>query len=122
MANLDSAEDRRARLVELCSRLPETENEGGRHIAFRVRRRTFAYYLDDHHGDGRRALTCKTSLGWHAELAEIDPISYFFPPYLGPKGWVGLRLDLDDVDWNEVERLVTESYRLVAPKRLAALL
>jgi hypothetical protein len=116
----DRAEDRRARLVELCSNLPEVDVRDGQHIAFTVRGRTFAYYLDDHHGDGLRALNCKVPLGLNADLVELNPARYFIPSYVGPKGWLGLRLDLDEIDWTEIEQLVTDSYRLIAPKRLVA--
>jgi hypothetical protein len=50
--------ERRARLAEICLALPEATAEGERHVGFRVHGRTFAYYLDDHHGDGRVALNC----------------------------------------------------------------
>lgn len=117
----DTAAARRARLVALCSGLPEAARQGERHIQFLVRRRTFAYYLDDHHGDGRIALCCKVPAGDLEALVALDPERFFTPPYLGPRGWVGLRLDLADLDWDEVARLVTCSYGLVAPRRLAAL-
>ena len=50
-----------------------------------------------------------------------DPERFYLPAYIGPKGWVALRLDRGEVDWEEVGRLVVDSYRLVAPKRLASL-
>jgi predicted DNA-binding protein (MmcQ/YjbR family) len=50
-----------------------------------------------------------------------DPERFYLPSYVGPKGWVSLRLDFGSVDWDEVAELVLDSYRLVAPKRLAAL-
>jgi hypothetical protein len=52
---------------------------------------------------------------------DSDPEMFYSPAYIGPRGWVGLRLDLDDVDWTLVVNHVTESYRLIAPKRLSAL-
>jgi hypothetical protein len=116
----DTAAARRSRLVALCSALPEAASQGERHVQFLVRRRTFAYYLDDHHGDGRIALCCKVPPGDLEALVALDPARFFTPPYLGPRGWVGLRLDLPHLDWDEVARLVTCSYGLVAPRRLAA--
>ena len=53
-------------------------------------------------------------------LVGADPERFFVPPYVGPKGWVGMRLD-GGPDWGEVAMLVRRSYRLVAPKRLAVL-
>jgi hypothetical protein len=120
-AEPDVRSARRARLVETCVRLPEAAQEGGRHIGFRVRHRTFAYYLDDHHGDGRVALCCKVPSGDMEALVSLDPERFFVPAYLGSRGWIGVRLDLHEVDWDEIERLVAVSYRLIAPKRLAAL-
>jgi hypothetical protein len=75
--------------------------------------------MDDHHGDGRLALSCKAGTGVNKGLAASDPIRFFIPSYVGPRGWLGLRLDVGDVDWEEVRQLVQDSYRLVAPKTLA---
>ena len=58
----------------------------------------------------------------HEAIAAAEPERFFIPPYIGPKGWVGLDLDGGDIDWKEIEKLVHDSYRLVAPKRLATLL
>ncbi|MCC7363461.1 MAG: MmcQ/YjbR family DNA-binding protein [Dehalococcoidia bacterium] len=107
-----------ARLRPICLAYPEAAERGGQHAQFSVRGRTFAYYTDDHHGDGMRALSCKAAPGAQEVLVASSPGRFFVPPYLGPRGWVGLRLDLEAVDWDEVARLVDESYRLVAPKSL----
>jgi predicted DNA-binding protein (MmcQ/YjbR family) len=114
-------EDPRARVEAICLALPEATRQGGQQLVFRVRGRTFAYYLDDHHRDGRTALCCKAAPEENAELVASDPERFYLPSYVGPKGWVSLRLDLGSVDWDEVAELVLDSYRLVAPKRLAAL-
>lgn len=105
---------------ELCLVLPEAVAEGDQHVGFKVRGRTFAWYLDDHHGDGRLALNCKVAPGEQQALVAGDPRRFFVPSYLGARGWIGVWLDLPDVDWEEVAELVMESYRLVAPKTLAA--
>jgi hypothetical protein len=112
----------RERLTRLCTSLPEVEVDagGGSHLGFEVRRRRFAWFLDDHHGDGRLALNCKGAPGESARLADEQPDRFFVPAYLGARGWIGLWLDTPKPDWNEVERLVVEAYRLVAPKRLVA--
>ncbi|HSU81840.1 MAG TPA: MmcQ/YjbR family DNA-binding protein [Thermoanaerobaculia bacterium] len=113
---------RLARLTGICLALPEAERRRmGDHASFLVRKKTFAYYLDNHHGDGIVALCCKTALGENADLIAADPARYYLPAYIGPRGWVALRLDVGEVDWNEVAALVGASYRLVAPKRLVAL-
>ncbi|MDQ6743247.1 MAG: MmcQ/YjbR family DNA-binding protein [Candidatus Dormibacteraeota bacterium] len=111
--------DPRARLLEICLGLPEVTVSGDRHVAFQVGKRRFAYYLDDHHGDGRLALNCKVPHGDMEALVALDPSRFFVPAYLGAKGWIGVRLDQEDVDWDEVARFVAVSYRLVAPRRLA---
>jgi hypothetical protein len=86
-----------------------------------VRRRTFAYFLDDHHGDGEVALTWKARPGEGEALAGADPARFFRPAYLGARGWGALRLDLEHTDWGEVAGFVADSYVAVAPRRLAAL-
>jgi predicted DNA-binding protein (MmcQ/YjbR family) len=112
---------RLARLSEICLALPEATCErSGEHATFRVRKRVFSYYLENHHGDGIVAVCGKTALGENVEMAAADPARFYLPAYIGPKGWVALRLDLGDVDWDEVTALVEASYQLVAPRRLAA--
>jgi hypothetical protein len=108
------------RLVAICEALPEATVSGDGHLRFEVRNKTFAYYLQDHHGDGRLALCCKAAPGEQAALIASDPERFYRPAYLGSRGWVSLRLDLPDVDWDEVAELATDAYRLTAPKRLAA--
>jgi phosphoribosylglycinamide formyltransferase-1 len=118
----EEVERRRARVVELCAALPEAEvgEPAGRHVTFSVRGRTFGYYLDDHHGDGMVVVCVKAAPGEQKALVGADPDRFVVPDYLGNKGWVSLRIDGTDVDWDEVREMVVDSYRLVAPKRLAA--
>jgi phosphoribosylglycinamide formyltransferase-1 len=118
-----SIEDSRlARLTQICLALPEaTRKDMGQHASFLVRKKTFVYYLDDHHGDGIVSICCKVALGGNADLIASDPARFYLPAYIGHRGWVALRLDLGAVDWDEVGDLVVDSYRLVAPKRLAVL-
>jgi hypothetical protein len=111
---------RREQLVALCRSLPEAEAEraGLQHLAFKVKKKIFAYYAYDHHGDGRIALLCKAPPGEQARLVEGNPTRYFVPPYVGPRGWVGLRLDAARVDWAAVKNLVLAAYFMTAPSRL----
>jgi phosphoribosylglycinamide formyltransferase-1 len=111
--------DRLATLLNLCHGLPETDVSGDQHIAFRIRKKIFAYYLDDHHGDGIVSICCKSTLDRQAELVSRHPERYYVPDYVGPRGWVALRLDLADVAWDEVASLMSAAYRLQAPRRLA---
>lgn len=103
-----------------CLALPEAAETGDQHRRFEVRKKTFAYYLDDHHGDGRIALCCKAPPGASGVLLDASPERIFVPPYIGVHGWVGLYLDVP-FERDEARMLIEESYRLVAPKRLAAL-
>jgi predicted DNA-binding protein (MmcQ/YjbR family) len=117
-----SAEDRRlVRLTKICLSMPETTRQlQGSHASFQVRKRIFAYFLNNHHGDGIVAVTAKVLPGDNKALAAAQPARFYLPAYIGPRGWIALRLDAGKVDWEEVRDLVATSYRLVAPKRLAA--
>jgi phosphoribosylglycinamide formyltransferase-1 len=119
MAKRDSESRRLTRLTKICLALPEAAREDCRsHTAFLVRKRIFAYFLNDHHGDGIVSIACKALPGENAALAAAQPSRFYLPPYLGPRGWIALRLDIGEVDWDEVAELVTGSYRQVAPKSL----
>ena len=103
--------------------LPETTESSDHnpaHSAFKVRDKTFCWFLNNHHDDGRIALVMKSLPGAQGVLVDADPARFFVPPYVGHKGWIGLRLDLPDVDWDQVEMLLSEAWRATAPKRLAA--
>lgn len=88
--------------------------ESGRHIAYLVRKTTFAYSTDDHHGDGRLSIITKAGTGEQQALIETDSVRFFVPPYLGSRGWVGLWLDRSTVGWSEVEELMIDAFRLTA--------
>jgi hypothetical protein len=89
---LATAARRKNRLRELCAAFPEVEADalGKEHVAFKVRKKIFAYYL-------------------------------FVPAYLGPRGWVAIRMDMSDVDWIAIEELARQAYLQIAPKNLATL-
>lgn len=113
-----------ARLRKLCLALPEAhEVEAWGEPTFRVRNKLFAMYAapNNHHGGGRAAVWCKAAPGNQALMVRAEPERYFVPPYVGPSGWVGVWLDRNP-DWSEVKDLMCDSYRLVAPRKLAALL
>ena len=108
------------RLRKLCLSLPETtEKEAWETPTFRVRGKMFAMFVDDYHGDGRIGIWCKAPLGYQSMLVDADPKRYFVPPYVGHKGWIGMRLDLSP-DWKEVAAVVEDAYRVTAPAKLAA--
>ena len=111
-------DDPTGRLRAICLALPEAvEKQAWGDPTFRVRERIFAM---ERRGDGRVSLWCKASVGSQEVLVGADPDRFFVPPYVGHKGWIGMRLDRDP-DWDEVAEVVRRSYRLIAPKRLAAL-
>ena len=112
-------QERLDRLLKLVANLPEVEISGDHHKGFRIRRKNFAYYLNDHHGDGIVSLCCKASFGEQADLVELDPDMFYVPSYVGAKGWVAIRLDQSRVDWPQVKALLANAYRAQAPKKLA---
>jgi hypothetical protein len=112
------------RLRKLCLALPEAhEVEAWGEPTFRVRNKLFAMYANaaSHHGDGRAAVWCKAAPTNQALMVAAAPARFFVPPYVGPSGWVGVWLD-GKVDWVELAELLRDAYRLVAPKRLRALI
>jgi hypothetical protein len=112
---------RLTRLTDLAMALPEaTRKMYGSHAQFLVRKKTFAYFLDNHHGDGIVAVTCKVLSSDNKMLAESQPRRFYLPAYIASRGWVALRLDQSKIDWDEVKELLMGSYALIAPKRLAA--
>jgi predicted DNA-binding protein (MmcQ/YjbR family) len=116
-------EPRLARVTKIAGALPEAVREiHGSHATFLVRKKVFAYFLNDHHGDGIVSLGWRTARGENLEWVKLDPSRFYLPAYIGPRGWAAVRLDVGRVDWGEVAAFVTESYRLAAPKRLAALM
>ena len=106
---------------ERCLALPEvTERLSHGAPTFFVRgKKTFVNFHDDHHGDGELALWCAAAPGVQQELIGAEPDRFFRPPYVGHRGWVGVRLDVD-VDWDEIAEIVADAYRCVAPKALVA--
>src|SRR5262249_41984398 len=106
------------RLRTICLALPEAEERvTWGDPTFRVREKIFAM---EKGGDGRLSFWCKAPPGSQAVLVGADPDRFFVPPYVGHRGWAGMRLDRGP-DWDEVAVLVRRSYRLTAPRRLAVL-
>jgi hypothetical protein len=111
------------RVRKICLELPEV-NERPSHGAptFFVRdKKTFVMFHDDHHGDGRLALWCAAPMGAQEMLVKSEPERFFRPAYVGHRGWLGVRLDVD-VDWDEISAIVEDAYRTVAPTTLVAAL
>lgn len=114
------------RLTAVCLSLPEAASDDSHppHRGFRVARKNFAWYVDNEHGDDRIALSVRLAPGENEALVGSDPERFALPRYMARHGWVNYYLDLRRraVDWDEVAELVTDSYRLQAPKRLIRLL
>jgi predicted DNA-binding protein (MmcQ/YjbR family) len=105
------------RLRDLCLALPDaTEAQMRRGPTYRIANKIFAMERPQ---DEAVAVWCKAPPGSQAVLVGADPERFFVPPYVGPKGWIGIRLD-GKVDWSEVATLIERSYRLIAPKRRAS--
>ena len=117
-----SKQERLDALVKICLALPETVREDkGSHSAFLAGKKIFAYYLDSHHDDGIVSVCCKVLPGENRFLVESAAGRFYLPAYIGPRGWIGLRMDLATLNWTEVKELIHGSYLQVAPKKLAAL-
>lgn len=119
MPSLDPDADL-ARLRAACLALPETGERLSHGMpAFDVAGKMFAYFWNNHHGDGLTAACVKTAGRDEQDLLiEAAPELYVWLPYLSPGGWIGLNLAADDLDWSHVEARLLTSWRLAAPKRL----
>jgi predicted DNA-binding protein (MmcQ/YjbR family) len=111
--------DKHERVTQICRALPsvEEQNHAG-HTIYRVRGKVFAYFLDDHHGDGIVSVCAKSERGENLDRARLDPERFYLPAYIGARGWFGMRLDRGRVPWREVAEIIGHSYRLTAPKSL----
>jgi hypothetical protein len=111
------------RLRAICLALPEVSERlsHGSPAWFVREKKTLAMYLDDHHGDGRLAIWCPAPAGVQEAMVREEPERFFRPPYVGPSGWLGVRLDREP-DWDEISGIVEDAYRKVAPRKLVALL
>ena len=105
---------------EVCLWLPETEEVMSHGSPdFRVNGKTFATYAINHHGDGHLALWLRAPAGAQELYVDSEPEHFFIPPYVGPKGWLGVDLD-KGLSWSRIASLVREAYAEVAPKTLTA--
>lgn len=118
--NRPSEDSRLTRVTEIALSFPEaTRQLYGSHAQFLIRKKTFAYFLNNHHGDGIVGITGKALPGDNKALVEAQPRKFYLPAYIASRGWVALRLDVGKIDWEEVRELLLGSYLLVAPKKLA---
>lgn len=116
------AKDINEAVREVCLWFPETEEVIAHGSPdFRVRGKTFATYVVNHHGDGRIALWLNAPAGAQELYTQAEPKHFFVPPYVGPRGWLGVHLD-KGIAWKRVAKLVREAYEKVAPPALSAAL
>jgi hypothetical protein len=119
-AKAPNSDKQRKRIIRIVERLPEgAAITQGAHLSLAVRTKRFGWFLADHHGDGRVALNCKASADMHDVLQQLAPAQFHVPKYVGNKGWIGLWLDVADINWSAVELALREAYLQVAPKRLS---
>jgi hypothetical protein len=107
------------RIRELCLALPETSERlsHGQPTFFVRNKRSFLMVLDNHHGDERFAIWCAAEDGAQELLVEADPERFFRPPYVGHRGWLGVRLDRG-LHWDELAGIIEDAYAEVAPPKL----
>ena len=117
------AEDLLTVVRAACLALPETNERLSHGVpCFFIRdKKSFLYYHDSHHNDGRLAIWCPAPPGAQEQMVEAEPARYFRPAYVGHRGWIGLRLDIDRDD-DEIVGAIDEAYRCIAPKTLLKLL
>jgi hypothetical protein len=108
-----------ARLRQICLALPETSERlsHGAPTFFVRQKRSFLMVLANHHGDGRFAIWCAAPEGMQKMLVEADEERFFVPPYVGHRGWLGVRLDRA-LDWNELRGIAEDAYAEVATAKL----
>jgi hypothetical protein len=121
-ADLATLRTRKLRLQTLCQPYPETvaasrwDNE---HLSLEVAGKRFGYFLYQHFGDdGRSGAVLKAAPGVQEMLVEQDPDRFWVPAFVGRHGWIGIRLDLEEPDWDLVADFVRDAWLLTAPRRL----
>ena len=107
------------RIRGICLALPEVSERlsHGAPTFFVRGKKAFLMVLTDHHGDGRFAIWCAAPTGMQSMLVDADPERFFVPPYVGHRGWLGVRLDRG-LHWDELEGIAEDAYAEVAPAKL----
>jgi hypothetical protein len=122
VANLAEVRLRKERLAQICEVYPETvavDPWGNEHLSLEVAGKRFGYFLYQHFGDdGRSGAVLKAAPGVQEMLVGADPDRFWVPAFVGRHGWIGIRLDLEEPDWDEVADFVREAWLLAAPKKL----
>ena len=109
------------RIRRICTALPETsEKLSHGEPTFFVNKKVFVMFANNHHNDGHVAVWLPVPSGLQEMLIQTAPEKYFKPPYVGVRGWVGI--ELDAISDDELTAHIREAWRLIAPKKLQALL
>jgi hypothetical protein len=119
MVNAAERERVLSRIREICLALPEASERlsHGAPTFFVREKRAFLMVVTNHHGDGRFAIWCAAGPGTQQILVDADPERFFRPPYVGHRGWLGVRLDRG-LDWDELAGIAEDAYAEVAPAKL----
>lgn len=113
------AGDQIARVRQLCLALPETsERQSHGEPTFFVHKKVFVMFADNHHGDGHVAVWLPVPPGLQPSLIEQSPETYFRPPYVGHRGWVGV--ELARISDEDLQYHIQTAWELIAPRRLLA--
>jgi hypothetical protein len=113
--------DATERLRQLCMALPEvSERLSHGEPTWFVRGKKVFVQSSNHHHDDRVGFWCAAPPGVQAEMIEAEPERFYRPPYVGGRGWLGVYLDVAGIDWDEIEQIVREAYRVIAPATLTA--
>jgi len=106
---------------KICLTLPETSERlsHGAPTFFVRGKRAFLMVLTNHHDDGRFAIWCAAPAGMQRMLVEADSERFFVPPYVGHRGWLGVRLDRG-LDWDELAGIAEDAWAEIAPPKLVA--
>lgn len=107
------------RVRRICHALPETEERLSHgEPTFFVRKKVFAMFANNHHNDGRVAVWLPAPPGLQEVLIESNPQTYFKPPYVGVRGWIGI--ELEQISDEDLAFHIRDGWRLIAPKKLQA--
>ncbi|MCK9486677.1 MAG: MmcQ/YjbR family DNA-binding protein [Dehalococcoidia bacterium] len=119
LATIRKRRDRVTRIVEGYPESEATDRYENEHRSLEVGGKRLGYFLVDHFGDdGRSGLTLKAAPGVQETLVEEDPDTFWVPAFVGRHGWLGIRLDLEEPDWEQVADFIRDAWLLTAPRRV----
>ena len=118
--SLPNGDETRSRICVLVEEFPEATATltAGLHLKLEVRQKTFGWFMEDHHEDGRLALNCKALPGVAIAKVQENSTVFHIPKYVGHRGWIGVWLDVEGVDWADVGDLLHDGYMMSTPKSM----